>query len=221
MVVRPTHGACGEHDHWCTLGPVSVSNRLPAPLGLWLGVALAGVLVVAACRKSEAATVEHAPVELDQAQRATLARFGGQWKHIGGQKEQAAAVQAVDEVVAEMNALFRGVARSRLVAAVHIDKALSIVETQGIVTIDRSEQAQPFRAPADGLVHDMETNDGDEARGSLRISGSTLVARVETEQGGGERTYRIDDKGHLVITSRTFSPRLPADVVHTARYARP
>lgn len=196
----------------------------PSRLSALQRTALSGLLLLlvsAACRSSEAATVQHHPVDLDETQRATVARFLGQWRHVGGQEEQQAAIQAVAEATAEMNAIVRGVARSRLEKAVRIDATLSIAESAGIVTIDRSEQPHPFTAPADGREIDFETADGDDARATLRIRGNTLVARVETEQGGGERTYRIDDHGHLVITSRTFSPRLPADVVHTARYARP
>lgn len=178
------------------------------------------MLLTAACRQSEAATVEHQPVDLDQTQRATLARFVGPWRHVGGAEEQAAALRAVHEATAEMSALVRGMARSRLEPVAHIDASLSIAEAQGIVTITRSEQEQPFKAPADGIEREAKAADGDEARASLKIAGRTLVSRMTTDQGGGERTYRIDDEGRLVVTSRTFSPRLPADVVYEARYAR-
>jgi len=182
---------------------------------------LAGLLTMAACRSSEAAAVEHAPIELEQTQRSTLARLAGPWRHVGGPQEQAAALQAVEQATTEMSALIRGMARSRLEEAVRIDGTLSIEERQGIVTITRSEQPQPFTAPAHGREFELQTADGDDARASLRVDEHGVVARVVTDQGGGERTYRVDDQGQLVITSRTFSPRLPADVVFTATYARP
>lgn len=192
------------------------SSRLPVVRR----VALASLLVVVACRKSEAAPVEHDPVQLDESQRTAVNRFVGQWEHVGGQEEHSAAIEAVHSVTADMNSLIRGVAESRLEEAVHIDAAISIEEDQGILIIARSEVAQPFTAPADGREFDLQTPEGDDARGSLRIDGHALVTRVQTDQGGGERTYRIDALGQLVITSRTFSPRLPADVVYEAKYAK-
>lgn len=184
-------------------------------------VALAALLLGTACRSSEAAPVQHQPVELDQAQRETVARFVGQWKHAGGEDDRSAALDAVSSVTAEMSGLIRGMAQSRLEESVRIDGTLEIAEADGILTITRSERPQPFTAPANGQAFDTVNEEGDEARGSLRIDGYTLVTRIETDQGGGERTYAIDPLGQLEITTRIFSPRLPADVVYVARYARP
>ena len=127
----------------------------------------------------------------------------------------------MSEVTTQMGSLIGGMAQSRLEPVVLIDATLSIEELDGIVTIRRSEHPGPFTAPADGKVFDMQTTDGDDARGSLRLDGPTLVTRVETDDGGGERTYRIDALGKLVVVGRTFSPRLPAEVITTATYARP
>jgi hypothetical protein len=177
-------------------------------------------LLLTACRSSEAAPVEHSPVTLDQAQRTALDRFVGSWQHVGGAAEQEAALDSVREVTDQMNSFIRGMAESRLSEAVQIDAGLTVSEQEGIVTLARSEQPKPFTAPADGTGFDMQTADGDDARGSLRIDGHTLVTRVETGDGGSERTHRIDAQGKLVISTRTFSPRLPADVVYQATYER-
>src|SRR5690606_842839 len=196
-------GASGGRRRWCTFERGSIGRPAPSRL------VLAGLLTMAACRSSEAAAVEHAPIELEQTQRSTLARLAGPWRHVGGPQEQAAALQAVEQATTEMSALIRGMARSRLEEAVRIDGTLSI------------EERQASTAPAHGREYELQTADGDDARASLRVDEHGVVARVVTDQGGGERTYRVDDQGQLVITSRTFSPRLPADVVFTATYARP
>lgn len=185
-------------------------------------VALLAALTTAACGgEKKAAPVEHAPVKLDDAQSATVARFVGTWTHAGGAAEQDAANNAVKAITAEMNGLIRGMAEERLLETVRLDATITFSEKDGIVTITRSEQPQPFKAPADGRVFDMQTAKGDDAKGSLQIEGETLVTKVETDEGGGGRTYSIDAEGNLQISSRTFSPRLPGDVLYTAHYAKP
>lgn len=179
-----------------------------------------GVLALVGCRKSEAATVQHEPVPLDAAQRAAVDRFVGQWDHVGGSHEHSAAIEATQRVTADMNALIRGVAQSRLEEAVHIDATISIAEDQGILTIARSEVPEPFTAPANGREFETQTPEGDDAHAWLRLDGDALITRVETDEGGGERTHRIDAQGQLVITVRMFSPRLPADVVYESHYTR-
>ncbi|MCX4246948.1 hypothetical protein [Paraliomyxa miuraensis] len=186
----------------------------------WARLGLAALLLGTACGKSEASPVEHEPVQLDQTQRATMERLVGSWKHVGGAQEQDAALKAVEQATESMSSLIRGVARSRLEETVRIDAVLSIAEDRGIVTITRSEVPEPFVCSADGRERPTTTSDGDDAQASLRIEADALVSKVVTDQGGGERTHRIDEQGQLVITARTFSPRLPADVVYEARYAR-
>lgn len=178
------------------------------------------LVLTAACGKEEVETVTHGPVTLDEAQRTTLTRFVGSWQHAGGAAEQEAALASMREVTAQMNGFIRGMAESRLSKTVHIDASLTIGEKDGVATITRSEQPAPFTAPANGTTFDMRTAEGDDGRGSLRIDGDTLVTLVETDKGGGERIYRIDTDGTLVISARTYSPKLPADVKHTARYSK-
>ncbi len=178
--------------------------------------------LMTACGSSDPPpAVSHQPITLDDAQRTTLERFVGAWTHTGGKAEQETAWQAVETVTEPMNALIRGVARSRLRETVKIDATMSFALSEGIVTITRSDRPQPFAAPANGETFAMTTADGDDAKGSLRIDGDAIVTRVETDQGGGERTYRVDADGGLEISARTFSPRLPDDVVHTMHYGRP
>lgn len=191
------------------------------PASMLHRVSLAALLLLAACGKTEVESVQLGPVTLDDAQKQILARFVGPWQHAGGATEQEAAMAAVRTVTAQMNGLIRGMAESRLEQTVRLDAGLTIEEKDGIVTIARSEQAKPFVAPADGQTFDMQTSDGDDGRGSLRIEGDTLHTHVQTEDGGGERFYRIDAEGTLIISARTFSPRLPGDIEYTATYARP
>lgn len=183
-------------------------------------VVLACTLLLGACRSTEAAPVEHQPVELSEADREVVTRFVGGWQHVGGDEDREAALDAISTVTAEMNGLIRGVAQSRLEESVTIDTTLTLAEEQGIVTITRSDRPKPFVAPADGKAFVTVDDEGDEAKGSLRIDGYSLVTLVETEQGGGERTYSIDPTGQLEVTTRIFSPRLPGDVVYVARYQR-
>ncbi len=184
---------------------------------------LTGVmLLTAACGKSEAPPpVQHAPVQLDEAQSAVVEKFVGTWKHVGGADEQRAADAAVIEATEEMNGLIRGIARGKLEDTVHIDTSITFSVKSGVVTIARSERTQPFAAPADGTRFATTTDAGDDAQASLRIEGNTMITKVETDKGGGERTYAIGADGRLEISARTFSPRLPNDVVFSMHYARP
>ncbi|MEX1362068.1 MAG: hypothetical protein AB1Z98_03030 [Nannocystaceae bacterium] len=181
---------------------------------------LASLLVTTACGKTEAAPVDHPPVSLDEAQAGTVARFVGTWQHSGGDEDREGSLAAVSTVTEQMNGLIAGMAQSKLEHAVRIDGTLEIREAEGIVTIVRSERPQPFVAPANGATFLTVNEGGDEANGSLRIVGQDLVTLIETDSGGGERTYRIDEAGQLQIHTRIFSPRLPAEVVFVTRYAR-
>lgn len=181
---------------------------------------LASLLGVTACGKTEAAPVDHQPVALDEAQAGTVACFVGTWQHSGGDEDRAGSLAAVSAVTEQLNGFIAGMAQSKLEHAVRIDGTLEIREAEGIVTIARSERPQPFVAPANGSTFLTVNEDGDEARGSLRIVGQELVTLIETDSGGGERTYRIDEAGRLEIHTRIFSPRLPAEVVFVTHYAR-
>ncbi|MEM7154269.1 MAG: hypothetical protein AAF799_15595 [Myxococcota bacterium] len=192
-----------------------------APFVRPLGLALAGLLLAAACGKEAPPPAKMQPVELSAEQKSTVAKFAGKWEHIGGTEESEASLAAVSKVTSEMNGLIRGMAQSRLEESVRIDATMEISEAEGIVTIGRSERPKPFVAPADGKVFETVNDEGDEAKGSLKLDGETIQTRVETDQGGGERTYRIDDEGRLEIVTRIFSPRLPGDVVYTTHYKRP
>lgn len=192
-----------------------------APSRRSLGLVLAGLLLAAGCGKEAPPAPKMEPVQLSAEQKTTMAKFTGKWAHIGGTEEKEASLAAVSTVTAEMNGLIRGVAQGRLEESVRIDATMEIAEAEGIVTITRSEREKPFVAPASGKTFETINDEGDEAKGSLKLEGDTIQTRVETDDGGGERTYRIDDQGQLEIVTRIFSPRLPGDVVYTTHYKRP
>ncbi|MEM9459262.1 MAG: hypothetical protein AAGF11_34100 [Myxococcota bacterium] len=179
------------------------------------------LLLTCACGEPKSTKPAPASVRLDDAQQKTLARFLGAWEHAGGAAEQEAAKDAVRTVTAQMSGFIRGMAQSRLDKTVHLDPRIEITEQDGVVTITRSDRPRPFVAPADGKTFSMPTDEDDDGQGSLRIDGDTLVARLETDGGGGERVYRVDAEGMLRISGRVFSSQLPTDVVYTASYARP
>ena len=181
----------------------------------------ATLLLAGACGEPPNTPLAPAPVRLGDAQHETLARFVGAWEHAGGAAEQQAAKDSVRTVTAQMNGFIRGMAESRLDETVRLDARLEIREQDGIVTITRSDRPRPFVVPADGKPLAMPTDEDDDGQGSLRIDGDTLVTRLETDGGGGERVYRVDAQGMLLISARVFSSRLPADVVYMASYTRP
>jgi len=193
--------------------------RLLAPL---LCLAVLGPAAGACGRDDAPPAAPAAPTsaELSAEQRAAVERFVGTWSYAGGEAEQEAANEAVRTVTGQMNGLIQGMAEERLLPAAKLDATITFAEKDGIVTITRSEQPQPFQAPADGRTFEMKTAEDEDAKGTLTVVDGALVTTVETEDGGGGRTYRIDDAGALQVEARTFSPRLPADVEYTAHYTR-
>lgn len=180
-----------------------------------------GLMCSSACKDDPPPPTAHDPVELSATDQATVGKFVGSWAHRGGDGDREAAMAAIDAATESMNSMIRGVARSRIRDSVHLDATLSIAEADGIVTITRSELPRPFVAPANGREFETQDDEGETAKGQLRIEGDTLVSRVETDQGGGERTHRIEADGSLVIHTRIFSPRLPSEIEYDTHYARP
>lgn len=202
------------------LGTVAAVLRARITTTAWSLLALGGLLVGPSCQSAEPPPARPDPITLSDADRQTMLALVGDWNH-ADENDRPAAITAIETATESMNAMIRGIARSRLADAVHIDQTITIAEADGIVTIRRSDLPRPFVAAANGELFDTTNNEGDPAKGALRIEGDTFVSRMETGQGGGERTYRIDEAGQLVIETWIFSPRLPSDIVYYSHYARP
>ena len=200
-----------------TVATVFRARFTAAALGL---VALGGLLVGASCQSAEALPARPDPIELSDTDRQVVTQLVGEWKH-ADDADRSAAIAAIELATEPMNPMIRGLARSRLEDVIHIDETLTMAEANGVVTITRSDLPRPFVAAANGRKFETTNNEGDPAKGSLRIEEDAFISRMETDQGGGERTYRIDDAGNLVIETWIFSSRLPGDIVYQTHYARP
>jgi hypothetical protein len=157
---------------------------------------------------SAPATAEH---------HAHADRYTGSFRFVGGERQTRARDAAIDEVVAELNVLLRGIARTRLTATNPMPESLDI-ERQGDV----------LSIAIDGRKHDAHL-DGSKTK-TRGIEGNELRYHVEVgdvrirQVFHGEKERRINVlrlrgdriEMHVVIAS----PRLPKSLEYDLTFEK-
>lgn len=172
-----------------------------------------GASVVAASELPHTA----AAAELD----APTARITGTYRYAGGEKQRQQLIDAIEDVIADMNFIARPIARKRL-----LESNLPSAELQLIVTEDEIVVARPGRptvsAPRDGSTIVWESPDGDkfEVRHRL-VSDVELVQEFVGDGNRSENVFKLDDDGSRVVVATTISAnRLPKTLRFRMTYRR-
>ena len=176
----------------------------------WMG-GVTGLLMIGAT--AFAAPARAAPID-DCAELTTL---NGRYELTGARAERHQQAEAVERVVNQMSWLFRRVARSRLLDANPLPQVIEVQCDGGSANV--WFDGRRFTAPLDGRVVWVTGTHGDPVRLQARVHGDRLVLNFEGDGGGKEVTLWADGGRRVILDTRVYSPRLPADVVYETSYA--
>jgi hypothetical protein len=178
-----------------------------------------------ACPTESGASLSDAPdvpstavvTELD----APTVRITGTYSYAGGDKQRQQLIDAVEDVIADMNFIARPIARKRL-----LESNMPSAELQLVVTDDEIVVARPGRptvsAPRDGSTIVWESPDGDkfEVRHRL-VSETELVQEFVGDGNRSENVFKLDESGSRVHVSTTIAAdRLPKTLRFRMTYRR-
>jgi len=149
---------------------------------------------------------------------AQAERFVGQYAFAGGQAQRTALRDAIEELVAQLNAMIRGVARQKLTETNPVFEKVSIERKAGELVLSYGSHTNACKL--DGSASDVEGIDGSSLKCRLSMHGDTLVHRVDGSRGGRVNKFTIGENGRLTMKSRIHSKMMPADLRYTLTFAR-
>ncbi|MFO0550445.1 MAG: hypothetical protein U0271_18770 [Polyangiaceae bacterium] len=144
-----------------------------------------------------------------------LKPFLGAYKFVGGKKEIAARDKAIEEAVAGIGALFRGVARDMLRAANEIPEKIAIETKKQSLTVKADDA--PFTAPTDGSAVRVKVVTGDVMRMHYDIASGQLDQIFEGDDRSRTNSF-TKAKDKLLLEVTVTADALPKDLVYKLTY---
>ncbi len=156
------------------------------------------------------------PQELS-AEEAPIDAFLGTYRHAGGQKERDARDKAIEDVVADMSFISRGIARDKLKQSNPIAAKLELSADAKDLTV--TMDTRTYKGPLDGSPVKVKTILGDEMDMRFKLKKRALDQVFSAEDKSRLNAYRFDgDK--LVVNVRVHASALPKDLVYKMTYER-
>lgn len=182
----------------------------------WVG----SVSVLLACEAIAAGEVPEAEAIEAAAgvSEADADRFVGQYAFAGGEAQRTALRDAIEELVAQLSAVIRGVAREKLTDTNPVFEKVSIERKGGELVLNYGSHTNVCKL--DGSASEVEGIDGSSLKCRLSMQGDALVHRVDGSRGGRVNTFTITEGGRLTMKSRIHSKMMPADLRYTLTFAR-
>jgi hypothetical protein len=147
--------------------------------------------------------------------------FDGTWVYAGGAAQRAALAAAIESVVAEMNPLYRAIARSRLTASAKVPQRYAfstLADGRLSVVVD----ASPARATRlDGTPISFRNDEGQTITLRRRLAGGVLTTTGDRGDASQRNVYRLQRDGAiLAVTTTIRSAQLPRPLVYHLAYRR-
>jgi hypothetical protein len=144
----------------------------------------------------------------------------GEFRYAGGKKQRERFEAAVEEVVAELNMLIRGLARSKIMESQTPSAAVEILQTGSDVIVRRTG-APEIRGPANGTPFRWKNRYRDELELRMRLNGAKLEIRFKGEKSRTTTTYTASEDGSRMTLRTTIKdPRLPKPLRLSFAYKR-
>lgn len=143
--------------------------------------------------------------------------FVGRYTYAGGADEREALAKAIDALVAKMNRLVRGIARSKLTETNPVETSLRITANARALTVAFGER--PFTAPLDGRPITVKVVTGDEMSLHYGITENEIRQVFAGDEKGQVNTFQRHDE-RVVRRARVYAAQLPADLIYELTYDR-
>lgn len=151
------------------------------------------------------------------AEESPVSAFLGTFKHTGGEKEREARDKAIEDVVADMSFISRGIARDKLKQSNPIVQSLGFAADAKNLTV--AMDARSYKGPLDGSRVKVKTILGDEMDMHFKIKRAALDQVFSGDEKGRVNAFRFDTK-KLVFHVRVHASALPKDLVYKLTYEK-
>jgi hypothetical protein len=146
--------------------------------------------------------------------------FGGTYVFVGGDPQRAAVSQAIDDVVAQLSAVLRGLANERLHARVGVAPQM-ILRPEGDRLHIEHPPLPPRTVPVDGSALPMRNLAGDRVSVTYRMVDGALVEVISQGRSSQTNRYRLSPDGsQITFDAAIRSPVLPAVIRYRLTYRR-
>jgi hypothetical protein len=145
-------------------------------------------------------------------------RFVGQYAFAGGEAERTALRDAIEQLVAQLNAVIRGIARDKLTETNPVFEKVSIERKGSELVLTYGSHTNTCNL--DGSASKVEGIDGSSLKCRLSMQGEALVHRVDGPRGGRVNTFMLGKTGRLTMKTRIHSEMMPADMRYTLTFQR-
>jgi hypothetical protein len=152
------------------------------------------------------------------AQHASMIHpFLGAFRFVGGDEERNVWSASIDDVVAGMSVLTRGIARDRLKETNPIATTLAFLGNDKVLT--SSFDARVYTGLFDGTEVMVTTTAGDKMKLELKLKQDELQQIFTGDEKGRTNTFRLSgDK--MTKHVRVHASKLPKPLVYTLSYER-
>ncbi|RZO64256.1 MAG: hypothetical protein EVA89_04945 [Sandaracinaceae bacterium] len=161
------------------------------------------------------------PAPSARSQTASVERFEGAWRYVGGERDQRGLHAAIDRVVDELDLFTREIAR------VAIRRSLVPEPTLHVRVRDARHLSLQL---GDWVSHEVELGraatqmpgpDGNPTRFRADFDGGRIVTHEDSARGSRVNQLSLSpDGGHLFMHVRVRAPQLPADIRYALTYRR-
>ncbi len=184
-----------------------------------LNKVLAGFLVFGLSASAPLAHAGEADQSVAPAEARELASFAASYRYAGGQTEKDKAVAAVEEIVAELNFMIRGMARKALKKSSSPKPSEHIKVDGDKVTLRLGDQHVTLVVGGAPVEH--RGDDRKSYQMSLKHKGDKLVLKVTGSKSTTIKTYRLSEDGsRLKIKTRINHPMMHKPLVYKFSYRR-
>lgn len=175
-------------------------------------------VALASCDASARHDTEARAAAPTEAQKDGVDDLLGNYVHVGGKAEQDAVLEAIDDVVADMNVFARGIARDRLRESNPVPKKLEISRNGDEITI--AFDGRKYAAPLDGSSVKVVGVTGDTL--DYRVSLGEDKLRQHFAGGKGKRVNTLRRRGdkRLKVAVKVSSDSLPKPLQYTLTLER-
>lgn len=150
-----------------------------------------------------------------------LAAFAGVYTYAGGQQQRDAVASAIDAIVADMNPLFRTVAKRRLTAGASIPSRYSFTPGPAATLTVTVDSGRPLTTTLDGTPIRFKNAEGQSVSLRRTWKNGVLTSHADRGDAAQKNVFRLSpDAKVLSVTFIITSDPLPRPLRYDLSYRR-